>query len=383
MLVWLQIFAAAMSLTAMWRPEAWMHPACEQLDRFNFGTNLGEVGICACRSAPESDQHDCYAEQLVFRVQASAAAVFLVLALMSLSGCVSCAAKTYVVFKFFAVFAAAVVLLFVPNTAMEVCGVLAGAIGAAFFIPQAVMVIDAAYTWNERWFHKVVESGRDLVNGERRAQYWQSAIVVSALLLIVAGVALAISFCNMFPSKVTNALVIPTVVVSAILLVLSITSWCEHGSLLTSAAFFLYSVWLAWEALVVFPDFDAAVKRPIGPYGDLVICIITLLAFAVRGGLSIGSSETSSASESHMEAGSSDSTEGDSTEQQTKVSATMFAGQNLVHAVAAVYICSALAPRASVTAFIVRVAAISFAEVMYGWTLIAPKACPSRSFNRV
>merc|ERR1719387_2552343 len=59
---------------------------------------------------------------------------------------------------------------------------------------------------------------------------------------------------TLYESLVARALIVYGVLSSVALLVLSITEWCEHGALLTSAVMMVYLVWLAKRAADSLPD---------------------------------------------------------------------------------------------------------------------------------
>lgn len=63
--------------------------------------------------------------------------------------------------------------------------------------------------------------------------------------------------CREVPSATTSAVLAPTLAAMAVLLVVSITDWCEHGSLLASAVLTAYCVWLSLEAIAAAPEMVA------------------------------------------------------------------------------------------------------------------------------
>jgi len=58
-----------------------------------------------------------------------------------------------------------------------------------------------------------------------------------------------------------------------------------------------------------------------------------------------------------------------------------FAVQCMIHAAAALYVASLLAPRAGEVTFALHSISLFFALVLYGWSLIAPKVLTGRNFG--
>jgi len=379
-LVWLQIFAVVLAMAARLHPESWLDPTCAQLHR----VGLHDVGVCAC-GAEEHLKNACYVEQLTLRVQAANCAVFIVLLLMTLSCCGACAARFYVVFKFFAVLLIAVVLAFLPNALLNAFGSIASVASAVFLVAQAVFVIDLAYTWNEAWFAKATAARRNPAGGAQQVRKWQASIVGTSLVLMVLAILGAVLQGTTFHQQSAQVVVSVGIVLPFILLLLSITSWCEHGSLLTSAAFMLYSVWLVQETLTHVPDSEASAAQ--SSYSkdlvvvDLIVCFLTLAGLLVH--MSRQAPATTEAAkaapESRLEEGADESA---GAAAPARIGDWRFAVQCFVHAGAALYICAALVPRPSNQTFAARCVALGLAIAFYAWSLVAPKLFPGRSFSR-
>jgi len=363
LLLWLQVFAAVLSLLASTNPEHWLGAPCEQ---------LGTVGVCVCHL--DSDPATCFSSQVAYRVTAAVVALFVLLVLLACSGCVQGAAKSYVVLRFFVVLLLGFVFLFVPNSVFDVFGEVAGATSAIFLGAQAVLVIDLAYTWNESWYTKAVMARRARP-GSGVAQTWEGLILAASALLLTLSLAAVVVLFVSLGSETTTAVLVPTMVVGFALLLASITSWCKNGALLTSSVMVAYSIWLVVEALAAAPASDLG--RPSWlRVVEIVACALTLvgLASGVASARAVSAqppAADSDRAEARLEAGSS----------EAPLHGGLFAAHCAVHAAAAMYIGAAVAaPAMSGVVFGFRVMALALALLLYAWSLVAPQVLTNRTF---
>jgi len=298
--------------------------------------------------------------------------VLLLLLALHLSGCGSCAAYSYPVARFAAVPAVAAALLLVPRSAMSIVGALLDVAAGLFLVGQTLLVIDFAYTCNEFLYGKALAARRG-EGGVQRFKEWQAAIVVLAGVLFAAAVAAAVGLLLTFPGRSACAVVSVMLVLTIAELSVSISAWCEHGALLTSTIFMAYASWLAYEALSAMPA-SAPGSLP-RRWLALAVCLASLcLALRAAGpGAACGAAE---------EDGESTEATSTSEESESRPQASGdFASQCVLHAVAAGFVASTLAPAAGWFAFGLRAAALGVALIMYGWSLAAPKLLPGRSFR--
>lgn len=365
LLFWLQGFAVGVAIFASTTARAWVSSGCERL-------GAAEPGICECRG-----DVDCFAAQVIYRVQGAALVLFAFMLLLALSGCAQGAAKSVVVLKFFTIPALAVAFLFVPNSIFDGFRAVVGVVSACFLVAQAVLVIDFAYSWNERWYSQALMARRS-DPGSGRDTTWQGLILAASAVLLVCSVAAAIALFVEVPSATTSAVLAPTLAAMAVLLVVSITDWCEHGSLLASAVLTAYCVWLSLEAIAAAPEMVArfspspAWLRAL----ELSACAGTLVVLACVGPFRKSRAAAMGGSASEAWTGSSDTSESES-----EIDDCSFAAQCAVHAAASLYICTALVPAVDGAAvFVCRVASLVVALLLYGWSLVAPKVFPNRTF---
>ena len=229
-LLWLQAFSAALAAIVATTPERWLPWTCGRLG----DVGLGRLGVCGCTA--DQDPGRCWSEQLVFRVEAACAAVFLTLLIMTVSGCAHGASRTYAVAKFMAIASIGLVSLFFDNGLFSGFGALASTASSIFLVAQAVLLIDFAYTWNETWWAKALACRRNIgPNGIQGYRTWMVAILVASALLLLGSVASSAYLYDSFSDNHGRVVNIVAVVIALLLLLVSITSWCEHGALLTSS----------------------------------------------------------------------------------------------------------------------------------------------------
>lgn len=370
--MWLQVVAVSLGALMAWKPSSWLEWPCK---------TLPDVGICECRGG--ADEQTCYGNQLIYRTEAAALLVFCFLLILCVSGCARHAAKSFPVGKFLVLLLLILVLLFMPNDVLSAFGAAAGVASSVYLVAQTVLLMDFAYSWNETWFTKSQTQQRNL--DPRGAKMWQVAILVSAAAFLIASIVGVAVLCTTFYLWSARALVILTFVASLMLLVVSILDWCEHGALLTSAVVMAYLMWLCYEALSMLPS-DNFNGHLLPRWVGLLICAISLAAFAYSASFSgrepalpapAGLAEQGQGPGAAVVAAQDQEADEDVPE---GLDVSDFTVQCVVHATAAVYITSALAPSRSSVTFGARVAAVALSVLLYGWTLVAPKVLKNRQF---
>jgi hypothetical protein len=371
-LLWLQIVAVSLGAVMSWNPKGWLDSPCD---------HIPEWGICECYGG--TDETSCYQNQIIYRTEASVVLVFLFLLILCVSGCAKHAAKSFPVGKFLILIVLIFVSLFVPNDLLTVFGSVSGVASSAYLVAQTILLMDFAYSWNEAWHANAQARQRDMnPNGYKM---WLVAIVVAAAALFVVAVVALVVLSTTFTIGGAHALVISTFFIGLVLLVVSITEWCEHGALLTSALVLAYMMWLSYEALSMLPISDGGKANLLPRWVGLLICAVSLAAFAYSASFSgrrlavptppgqeALNAEQGQAAQAQAQDEDDDTPEG--------LDVTDFAVQCAVHATAAVYITSALAPSRGSLTFTARVIAVILSLALYGWTLVAPKILKNRQF---
>jgi len=365
-LVWLQLFSALLLvLTASVTRVDWIEQSCEQLSTLKFlhVTDSADLGICSCQESTASE--DCWSEQLVYRAAAATCAVYMFLVLLALSGCAVGAARYYTAGKFLAVIVLWIASLLAPNGAFNTFGAVASFLSSLFGVVQCVLLLDFACTIHEIWFGAARRS-------RNRGSHEQSIIAASLALVITAWVS-AVVLWWVFPQA--RGVIFATQAGSLLLLVVSITDWCEHGTLFTSAVMMLYSTWLLSEAL------QSQLQWP-----RLAMCAATVLLILQS---FTSDTQTEGLSQGFLAgagAGGDASVDVDASDPaapMTKQELRSFILQSLMHAVVPLYCCSILAPHAAQThglAFTGNILVLFLSLLIYAWHLVAPKILTGRHF---
>lgn len=373
-LVGLQSFAAFLAIVAAATPSRWLPWFCSKLQVLG----QGELGICGC-----AGNAACWADQLVYRVEAAAVMIFLILMLMAAGGCVKGAALFDTVGKFMAVVIIPLALLFVPNAVLSGYGEIATDASAVFLVVQALPLIDFGYTWNDIWFKNAQEERREAYRSQGFSRWWEAGILAAAAVIFVGSIAMSVYLFFASPEVGARIVTVAAWVTAAALIVVGITC-VDNGPLLTSCVVMAYATWLTWEALATLPSGG----RPRPPaWAAMTTCFASLTWFS-RGppapALPAGQGPSIPAELPGPGAGPGFVPLLGSAADQANFyaqHAKQFAIQCAMHAAAGIYITAALAPQASGLAYGLRVAAIFLSLAMYCWILVAPHAFPNRTFD--
>jgi len=334
---------------------------------------------------------------MILRSEAAGTAVFLALMFMAISGCAEGAARSYSVAKFMAVVLLIFIAIFLPNSVFSVFGTVATAASALFLVAQAVLLIDFGYSWNEVWYGNALEARRREV-GPKGYRMWLAAMLLASAALLLGSIIVSIYLLTKFQDGGERAFIVIAMLMSLVLLVVSIAAWCEHGALLTSCLVTAYTSWLLCEAFSVAPSQPLALPS----WAGLTLCAASLLSTAAGAG-GWGAAEETAPSTSQTSAvpapsgGASRSERADSplaaaesgeagreeaeSAQMTSSEAWRFAAACGIHASAAIYVASSLAPRSGHATFGLRITAVFASLCLYGWSLVAPKVLTGRRFN--
>lgn len=382
LLVWLQAIAVLLALIAgTWNE--WLKWPCDKLmaiQEFVQGGDSGSfvdlvlfhrhdtskgpkptpVGICAAvlASTPDQSSAESVEYQVVYRSEAAAVSVFLLILVLCVSGCGASAAKAYPLGKLIGMQILAVVLLFLPNYLFTAFGATAGVLSFFFLAAQSILCIDVAYSANEAIYKQAVAAHR---SGDLpRSRAWKIGLIAGSVALVCLSAGFGYWLCTVY-SEVAPRVVIPAMLIAMVLLVVSITDWCEHGSLFASAVYMANIAWLSYEAL-------AGLEGPVlNHLAGVAVCALWLVIFACSTWCSSEQRTLPLASAS-------------ADEEDVPITTLEFVKQSAVHAAASVYIASELAPYAGRATFVARVTALGVALALYAWSLVAPKVLANREF---
>merc|ERR1719245_326732 len=138
--------------------------------------------------------------------------------------------------------------------------------------------MDFGYSWNDLWYRNSIAASVRLYYREKTA--WEAGIIAASGLFFVGCLVVCVSLCVVFPEGASRAVDITAALLSFLLLLFSITDWCEHGNILTSTIVMAYTMWFVWTALALQPN-SAGPGLP--AWLGLLICIVSLASFAQGG----------------------------------------------------------------------------------------------------
>lgn len=415
LLWWLQLFAICLAVLLMGNGQAWLSTPCDKLH--TYAGSRG--GICECRNSQRPNE--CWQQQLAYRVEASAFIIFSGLLVLTASGCVSGAAKGLPVLKFLLVPVIVAALMFVSNSVLDSFGAIAGVLSSGFLVVQCILLIDFAYSWNERWHANSIAAGRSNPAGQGQ-RMWLTMIVVAAALFLLAATIGAVCLWSAHSTGVAHGTILGSAIVSLFLLAVSITDWCEHGTLLTSAVITAYAIWLAFEALATLPldegnhtasvnqmaavnhtalptllsgglasvNHTASVNHAGAAHAVPWWAALSMATFVLATSTGEGESCCREADSQGVElavvrGGESEAAEDGQardvlSEGAQGPTAWDFAMLCSTHALSTLYIASALVPKRCWSSFTFRLVALFASLALYGWSLIAPMVLTNREF---
>lgn len=352
LLVWLQALTllAALVLRTVWRGPC------------------GSQGSHACLCDEAENDSECLASQSVFRTEASASALYVLLAIMCAfinvsrarpAGCLAGVVVLPLVLSLLIT-----VSLFVPSVVFEVFTPFVCVMSAVFRVLQNVLFMDFAYDMNELSVGTSFGIRRTVVGGG--CVGFAAIIIVSALLFLTSVITSVMLVVDHPPML---WIVVPAMTISLASMAVSITEWCQHGSLLTSCVVLSYVTYLCVGAEVVRPTGDPSpTSLSVHRVFSVIFAACSLTILAAKKGVGrhiIGSSAYL------VGDGASDA-------YPVEFAKLPFLSRCGVHFLACTYISDVLVLRASLTSFVVRVVTIFATVAIYGWTLVSPRIFSER-----
>jgi len=306
----------------------------------------------------------CWRDQRAYRVEFAALLTYMILAVLAAIGlesfslglrpvvaAVHVLAVTLVIPLFCSLFFPLPNQLFIAYSYFTVQG------AAISRLLQVVLWIDFSYDLNDTLFGHARDVHRRTISGALHKGA-NAGIVVTSLLLVAGSVAASVHLCIRRPGL--TWIVCCAMILSLACLLVSISDWCEHGSLLCSSVVMIYMVYLCYDADKALPvDHDMQAQRDFTPVGVIQL-FGTLIYYGICYGLG-----------THLTGSSEDDPDRDACDLIVRC---------LVHAAASCYICAGLATHADMFRGVICIGVVFAAVILYGWTLVAPKFLTDRSF---
>jgi len=313
-------------------------------------------------------------------------------------------------------------MLFLPNAWLTVFGQIAGVVSAVYLVAQLLLLMELGYAWDEQWNKNALDAQLNDIRAPRinlsesaccnnpiiewfhcgkctGFKKWRSAHMFSMLAMFVLAVVELIMLVVNFTTGGARALVAIAFVLGLVLLFLSVATHgnneklCPQGNMLTSCIVLAYLMWLSYESLSMLTVADGGIQNLLPRWISLVICGLSLLSFAVLGAKAFTLAGPEVVTPPAQQALAAEQGEAVTPAPETTAAAaeddddvpegldvTDFTVECVVHAIAAVYIASALAPSRSNVTFVARVVAVGASILLYGWSLFASKIIKGRDF---
>jgi hypothetical protein len=140
-----------------------------------------------------------------------------------------------------------------------------------FVIVQQIILLDFAFTWNEKWVSYSLEA-----DGEDGSTYLNGLLAFSALLFVGSFISLVFMYIHFTCDEATTIITL-TLVLTIFATLIQLMG--EHGSLLTSAIMTAYSTFLCFSAITLNPYEDC--NPTIGGDSQTVSKVIGMLILMV------------------------------------------------------------------------------------------------------
>lgn len=362
LLLWLQVFTAVSGDYLSSTAESWLSYPCKIVsDTGKLTHKWSKVGICECFH-DETTQDYCFEHQIIYRAQASALLLFLLLIILCIGGCGKGGARYAPGGKFLFVICIFAVSLFLPNSYGDMLGVFARNSAVLFLVGQTVLVIDFAYRWNETWLECANEAYRRRLD-RTQEKAWKCGIIFFSL--VFAGFAFygAVQLFILVELFTFRCVLVACLFLSLVSLFLSITILDNSGGLLCSCVVMAYIIFLCYEAAVAMPGAETGAFLP--PYVGLSIAAYFLIEFTL-------STRTQGGKKEFL---------GDQDEDIGHLDTWVFLQACIWHAMCCVFVSAKLTPEGTWTEYSVHCIGALLAVLIYGWTLAAPTIFPNRDFS--
>lgn len=391
LLLWLQVTFISMAAWILMLDHQWLVSACEQIETWV----ATDVGICACQNAtllaPNETAVACRQNQMVLRSGFSTELVFVLMLILTASGCATAAARKLPVLKFLIIPVLLLITLFLPNEIFDAFGIFASGVSAFFSVAQLLIVINFAHMWNRAWFDWATADRRQNPGNGGSCNKWEVGLVLASVTFVGLGIALAVVLFTAYTDAVSRTIIGTALFFSLVTLVGSICECASQtGNLLVGSVVVLFSQWMVWQAL---PKMTAAPPSAPPVYLQLALALITLMVLICY---DVPGSEAASPPSARIvelpAAKTDDKEKGETTKVElvtvsapkgeiVTVDAWDFGVQCAVQSAAVAFFTYSLSPTIGELPFITQTVAVFLSLALYSWTLVAPHVLKNRDFS--
>ena len=340
--------------------------------QFNFYSfNIG------CTDIPNIDPSACKGENAVYRISVGLAIWFVIIAIGNI-----CCKRFHTGLWGIKIISLLVIvcgLFFIPLVGQQGYVQAARVISSIFLVSQIISFIDAAYHWNAFFVDKSFgENGED--------KRWMTAALTLCFLILLATV-ICIILLYVFYNDCERQTIFITV--TSILIIFStllqLNTEDTDSSLITSCIVAAYAVYLCWSAVT---SDECNVNNQTTDNQLILGCLVTACSLAWTchsAGTKDWEKENKLEYEDIQE--EEESLEEESLEETSEEDKSMILF-HIIMATGSIYMSMLLTNWGTMSGYRsdaqmwVSIASQWVSILLYIWTLIAPKCCPSRDFNR-
>eukprot|EP00388_Colpodella_angusta_P004866 GDKJ01015556.1.p1 GENE.GDKJ01015556.1~~GDKJ01015556.1.p1 ORF type:complete len:451 (-),score=84.78 GDKJ01015556.1:163-1515(-) len=155
---------------------------------------------------------------------------------------------------------------FIPNSFFDVYAQIAIFFSGAFILVQLISLIDFAYVLNNQMTMKFADTGNKI---------WIVALIAGSLILSAIALTFPIIISVNYPAAstpVTTSWI--SFGVGCLLTLFSITDWCGHGSLFTASMVNAYTSFYSWQAAQTHPEIASDAPAPTTSITPVVLSIL-------------------------------------------------------------------------------------------------------------
>jgi len=338
------------------------------------------------------DKSVCLGVQTVYRVSFSMLIFHIVLLVLSLSGPVGKVANEGCwMMKFIILSCFFIATFFINNAFFDVYREFARYASVIYLIVQIVVLIDFSYAWNDAWVENYENSG-----GSNFWMFW--LFFFSGIMWVIA---LTTNVLNYYWFSEADGgcplnifLITQTLSIGVIFTLVSVSNFVDHGSLLTSSSVNLYCTYLCWAGLSnqsvstcnQYTDSRSTIFEIV--FG-LIPVVITLLYIGFQQRNSSVKAETPIREIAAPMLSKEDEDNEDDTYESSGRRMVVFHGLMIAISIYLAMLCTNWGAAyvdghrlsSNDGSIWVQFSAQWLTDILYIWTLIAPRVCPGREFS--
>ena len=247
-----------------------------------------------------------------------------------------------------------------------------------FLILQQIILLDFAYSWNERW---VAKSEEDPDNGKK---YLIGLLIVAIFLFAISISGIGVMF-HFFSNCANNNVIISLTLVFGFLATIFQLFFTDHGSILTSSIIFTYSTYICYSSISLNPNSDCNPTLSTEYQNFSVVVGMALTVISITWATSSTISKVPGASVNVQDGNTVD---------RVMSLRSVLQEISIIFILASAYYSMVLTnwatlksnqistdPRTGTDSMWLQASALFICIALYVWSLVAPKLFPDRDFS--